>query len=269
MNAWRTSILTCFLAFFACSAPIVCAEPPATRGETVKIILRGAKQQMTFNKIVRVERWGIIVVDGGLERTALYHVINTVVVFDSIYVNAIKRHVSNLQVTVENDAFVLDFDEAILPRLEYTHPKRVINYEYCTLNLCLDKVEHLETGLVYSLRPFRNLLHRITVSFGYPYFKDPSYYVWGLNYGIGLPIVKSEHYVLVTWVNYARKFLEVGSSSVSVHSQKDVFALGVGSIMRREKRTFYSVDIKYHFSNVELEGTQQKLRLLVGINRNF
>ena len=269
MNIWRTSILTCFLAFFACPASIVCAEPPTARGKAVEIILRGTKQQITFDKIVRVERWGIVVVDGGLERTALYHVINTVVVYDSVYVNAIKQHVSNLKVTAEKDAFVLDFEEAILPELEYTHPKKVINYKYYTLNLCLDKVEHLETGFVYSLRPFQNLLHRITVSFGYPYSKDPSYYVWGLNYGIGLPIVKSEHYVLVTWLNYARKFLEVGSGTASVHSQKDTFALGVGSIMGSEERTFYSVDIKYHFNNVEIEGTEQKLRLLLGINRKF
>ncbi|TET79433.1 hypothetical protein E3J38_07235 [candidate division TA06 bacterium] len=265
----RTSILTCFFILFACSMSNIGAKPSAVKREGVEIILTGRKQRFTFSRIVRIERWGIVVIDRDLERTALYHVINTATLYDSTYVNAIKRHVSNLKVTVEKDSFILDFNEAILPKLEYTHPKKVVDYKYYTLNLCLDKVEHLETGFVYSLRPFQNLLHRITVSFGYPYSKDPSYYVWGLNYAIGLRIVKSEHYVLVTWVNYARKFLEVGSGSASVHSQKDTFALGVGTIMGSDEKTFYSVDIKYHFNNVEIEGTEQKLRLLVGINRKF
>lgn len=269
MNAWRTSILTCFLILFAYPASKVCAKTPTAKGEGLEIVLRGAKQHISFSRIVRIERWGIAVIDGDLERTALYHVINTATLYDSIYVNAIKRHVSNLKVTVEGDSFILDFNEAILPKLEHTHPKKVADYKYYTLNLCLDKVEHLETGFVYSLRPFQNLLHRITVSFGYPYSKDPSYYVWGLNYGIGLPIVKSEHYVLVTWVNYARKFLEVGSDTASVHSQKDTFALGVGSAINRDKKVFYTVDIKYYFNNVEIDGTTQRLRLLLGINRKF
>ncbi len=269
MSAWRTCILTCFFVLLAYPVSKVCAKTATAKGEGLEIILKGAKQQINFSRIVRVERWGIVAVEEELERTALYQVIKTATLYDSTYVNAIKRHVSNLKVTVEGDAFVLDFNEAILPKLEYTHPKKVADYKYYTLNLCLDKVEHLETGFVYSLRPFQNLLHRITVSFGYPYSKDPSYYVWGLNYGIGLRIVKSEHYVLVTWVNYARKFLEVGSDTASVHSQKDTFALGVGSIMGSDERTFYSVGIKYHFNNVEIEGTEQKLRLLVGINRKF
>jgi hypothetical protein len=73
----------------------------------------------------------------------------------------------------------------------------------------------------------------------------------------------------VAWVNYARKFLEVGSDTASVHSQKDTFALGVGSTINRDKKVFYTVDIKYYFNNVEIDGTTQRLRLLLGINRTF
>jgi len=269
MNKWCTFILTCFLVLFAYPASDLCAKIPTAKGEGLEIVLRGAKQRISFSRIVRVERWGIVVADGGLERTALYQVIKTAVLYDSIYVNAIKRYVLNLKVTVEKDSFVLDFSEAILPELKYTHPKKVIHYEYYTLNLCLDRVEQLQIGVAYSLWPLRKLVHHIAVSSGYPYSKDPSYYVYAMNYRIGQRVIAAKDTELALWMNWAVKFMEVGSDTASVHSTKNTFALGIGGIVNKDKDVFYSVDIGYYFSNVEIRRTTQRLRLLLGINRKF
>ena len=239
MSTRLTSILTCFLVLLAYPVSKVCAKTPTAKGEGLEIVLRGAKQQISFSRIVRVERWGIVVVEGELERTALYQVIKTAVLYDSAHVNAIKRHVSNLKVTVEGDAFVLDFNEAILPKLEYTHPKKVINYKYYTLNLCLDRVEQVQIGFAYSLWPMYKLVHRIAVSSGYPYSKDPSYYVYAINYGIGQPVTATENYELALWMNWAIKFMEVGSDTASEHSTKNTFALGIGGTANKDKDVFY------------------------------
>lgn len=269
MSTWRTCILICFLVLFAYPASDLRAKIPTAKGERLEIVLRGAKQRMSFSRIVRVERWGIVVEEGGIERTALYQVIKTAVLYDSAYVSAIKRHVLNLKITVEKDSFVLDFSEAILPKLEYTHPEKVIDYKYWTLNLCLDRVERLQIGFAYSLAPLHKLVHHIAVSSGYPYSKNPSYYVYAINYRIGQRVIAAKDTELALWLNWAVKFMEVGSDTASDHSTKNTLALGIGGIVNKDKDVFYSIDIGYYFSNVEIRGTTQRLRLLLGINKKL
>lgn len=262
----RCSIWLRFSLLLVCPISNISAEPASPGSDRVEIILKGAKQHFTFNEIASIERWGIVVVDGHLKRTALYRVIDTAILYDSTYVDAIKQYVSNLKVTIEGDAFIVSFGEAIVPELEYRPPRKMIDYKYYTFNLCLDRVDPLEVGFVYSLWPLYSLCHRIAVSPGYPYSKDPSYRVWAFNYGIGQPIVGTENYELEIWINYAKKFLEKSWGVVGEHILKDTFALGMGTAIGKGKKVFWSVNIGYYFQNVEIEGTRQKLRLLLGIN---
>lgn len=241
------------------------AEEISSKGSNVEFIIRGTEEHLTFNKTKRIEKWGIVVLDKNLKKTVLYKVIKTATLYDSLYVNEIKKYVSNLHITTDKNAYILDFEQASIPRLEY-HPSKIIDYKYLTFSLRPDVVETLELGMVYSLLPIFSLQHHITFSTGLPYSANPSYYVFAFNYGLGGSILRKSHFTLGVWINYHSKILQKTFIGASDFEHKNTFSLEIGGSLWGGKRVFPSTNIRYYFSNPKIKENELKITILLGLN---
>lgn len=247
---------------------IISVEDILAQTKGIEITLKSTEASYSFDEILRIEQYGIVVDDDNLERMVLYKVIKSAKVYDSTYVNMIERYVSNLKVVLEDGVYILDFDYAQIPELKHWKPLKVIDCKYWTFRLRLsesgfDRIEPLEAGFTFSIWPIRNLYHRIAVSTGYPYSSDPSYYVLSFNYGLGIPIYK-KYMEIETWVNYSLKYLAVNYESYFSDSLFNIISLE-SNITTRTKGLPLSLGVRYYLKNIRIEGKETKLVLLLGI----
>jgi|GEM_PF-5240863 len=253
----------CLLFLFSVHPVFASSDP--TDSTRVEFIIKGTEEFLTFEVIEKIERWGIVVMDGDTKKTVLYKVIKTATLYDSSYVNDVKQYVSNIKTESKNDAYILDFEQAIIPILEY-HPSHIINYENWTFNLRPDLVEPLEIGLVYSLWPLHILHHHLTVSSGLPYSTNPSYHMFAFNYGIGKTVLQNQISCLVLYLNYHSKILERTFIGASDFEHKNTFSLEISGSLWEKKRIFPSSNIRYYFNNAKIKENELKITILFGLN---
>ena len=261
----RFLFLISFLTLLISAESLLLADNSSNETKKVEFIIKGTEEHFIFDTIEKIEKWGIVVEDKDLKKTVLYKVIKTAVLYDSVYVNDIKKYVSNLNITIEQKKYFLDFKEAVIPVLEY-HPFQIIDYKHYTFNVRPDLVEPLEIGLIYSLWPDFSLHHRLTISSGLPYSRNPSYHVMAFNYGIGYSILKFNSYEISLFMNYHLKILEKTFNGGSDFVHKHIFALETNGYIKKNSKIFPSLGIRYYFNNIPIKENVTNLTFLLGLN---
>lgn len=257
-----------YISIFLIILVVISIENVYSQSKTIEINLNYKDVTYVFDEIIRFEKWGIIVKDDTLNRTILYKIIKTIKVYDSTYVNMISGYVSNLEINFENGVYIIDFENAEIPELKPLESRELIDYKYWTFSIRLsasgfDRMETLEGGFAFTIWSLSKLYHRVTVSTGYPYSPDTSYYVLSLNYGLGLNISK-EPIEFSIWANYSNKFLSWNYSEYSGDNLYDVFSLE-GNVTKRYKGVFPYVGLRYYLDNIKIKGKRNKIIFLFGI----